>query len=100
MPTLTVRNNWESLEWKYRGDRLDPNEIVMVEINGRRFKARAVKRLGSYTDMGGPVTYVRSLDIEVEVPVLDLPERVWLSLYQIEALRLSVNRVILNRGVA
>ena len=100
MPTLTVPNNWESLEWKYRGDYLDPNEVEMVELNGRRFKARAVERLGSYTDMGGPVTYVRSLDIQVEVPILDLPDRVWLSLYQIETLRLAVNRAILNRRVA
>ena len=91
MSILSVRNNWESLEWKFAGDHIDPRDIAEVMTQGQFLRAKRVERVGTYSDMGNPTTTVRSSDMEIEITVLGTP--VWMSLYRHPELREMVQYI-------
>lgn len=92
MKNLTVRNNWESLEWSFGGRRIDPIGVHTIVINGVSCNARPKRVFRSYNDHGHQHS-VETFDIEIEVDVLLVPEKLWLSLAQHEALRAGVTSV-------
>jgi len=76
---LTVKNNWESLEWSLDGERIDPNLIDSVEIDGWDWNVRAVERYATVNDMEQRYD-ITTTDIEIEAEVADV--QIWVSLYK------------------
>lgn len=92
MPKLIVRNNWEALEWAFDGKRIAPERVFEVQIGHTWCKARPARRVRSYNDHGHRHT-VETTDIEVEIAVLLVPEKLWLSLAHFEELRSGVTHL-------
>ena len=79
MSKLTVRNNWEVLEWSWGGERLNPRKVSAVVIGDIVLEAAVRERRKTVYDHGH--TYSASSDdlfVEIKTPMgIDI----WVSLY-------------------
>lgn len=88
---LTVRNNWESLEWSFKGKRIEPDSVAGIYVGENFFETKTKRRFKTYNDMGRTYTAV-SDDILVKVFLNDTLF-VWTSLYENEKILKCVRKI-------
>lgn len=91
---LTVRNNWETFEWYFDGERVDVFDIEEVMFKGGIFhKVYRVWVSHRVNDMGTTYT-TNTVDLEIEVEVLGVPTRI--SLYSNKQIRNKIVDVVMK----
>lgn len=90
---LSVRNNWEVLEWFWGEDRIKIESVEAVEVGEVILEAESRLRRTTVYDHGH--TYPAESDnLFVEVPVPGAGFGVWVSVYDNPSLRNAISGII------